>query len=370
MMKTLSESAFIPAYYLNKYLNLSMTGRPILSTINDVARRAGVSIATVSRVLNGTTPVIGETAERVKAAIEELDYKPRAAARILASRRTDTLGLLLPEIGESFFAPLLRGIETEARTAGYDLLIHATSHIAHASSPTPRRSLAEHNTDGLVVFTQSLDLQELTRLYKINFPLVLIYQNSPSSLDIPAVIIENESGARKVVDHLIEVHGCSRIAFLRGPNGNEDSEQREQGYRNALKNHGFPIDSALIGMGGFNKEDARVTINNWLKAGLAFDAVFAGDDDAAAGVILALQRAGKRIPRDVKVVGFDDSPVSQFLSPPLTTVRAPIEKVGSEAVNRLVRLIHGGQVQGPTLMRTELVVRESCGCSISTNSET
>jgi LacI family transcriptional regulator len=347
-----------------------MTGQHNISTINDVAKRAGVSIATVSRVLNGSSPVIGETAERVRTAVEELDYKPRAAARILASSRTDTIGLLLPEIGESFFAPLLRGIETEARIAGFDLLIHATSHIAHASSPTPRRSLAEHNTDGLVVFTQSLDLQELARLHKINFPLVLIYQNSPSLLDIPAVVIENKSGARKVVDHLIEVHGCKRIAYLQGPKGNEDSQQREQGYRKALKDHGIPIDTALVGSGGFNKEEAQVTLDNWLRDDLGFDAVFAGDDDAAAGVLLALHRAGKRIPQDVKVVGFDDSPVAQFLSPPLTTVRAPIEEVGREAVNRLVRLIHGEQVQGPTLMQTELVVRESCGCSALTNTET
>jgi DNA-binding LacI/PurR family transcriptional regulator len=347
-----------------------MTGHHNLSTIDDVAKRAGVSIATVSRVLNGNTPVIDETAERVRAAIDELDYKPRAAARILASRRTDTLGLLLPEIGESFFAPLLRGIETEARIAGFDLLIHATSHIAHASSPTPRRSLAEHNTDGLVVFTQSLDLQELARLQKINFPLVLIYQNSPSSLDIPAVVIENKSGARRVVDHLIEVHGCRRIAFLRGPRGNEDSDQREQGYRQALKHHGIQVDPTLIGVGGFNKEEAQGTLNTWLKAGLSFDAIFAGDDDAAGGVLLALQRFGKRIPQDVKVVGFDDSPVAQFLPPPLTTVRAPIEKVGREAVNRLVHLIHGEQVKGSTLMQTELVVRESCGCSGSTIIET
>ncbi len=213
-----------------------------LSTISDVARRAGVSIATVSRVLNGTTPVIDETAERVRRAIEELQYKPRAAARILASRRTDTLGLLLPEIGGAFFSPLLRGIEAEAQAASFDLLIHATSHIPHASKPVPYRPLAEHNTDGLIVFTQSLDSDELARLFRINFPVVLIYQTPPPSLDIPTVIVENKSGARRLVDHLIEVHDCRRIAFLRGPEGNEDSEQRELGYRQGLKSHGIPFD--------------------------------------------------------------------------------------------------------------------------------
>jgi LacI family transcriptional regulator len=335
------------------------------STISDVARRAGVSIATVSRVLNGSTPVIDETAERVRAAIEELHYKPRAAARILASRHTDTLGLLLPEIGGAFFSPLLRGIEAEAQTASFDLLIHATSHIPHASMPTPKRPLAEHNTDGLIVFTQSLDPTELARLFRINFPVILIYQTPPPSLDIPTVVIENKSGAHRLMDHLIEEHDCRRIAFLRGPEGNEDSEQRELGYRQALESHDIPFDPALIGTGGFNEEEAQATIQQWLLEGLEFDAIFAGDDDTATGVLSALHRTGKRVPLDVKVAGFDDLPVARFLTPPLTTVRAPIEQVGREAVRQLVRLIRGQKAEARIMMPTELVIRESCGCAMN-----
>jgi LacI family transcriptional regulator len=333
-------------------------------TIGDVALRADVSIATVSRVLNQTTPVVPATAERIRAAIEELHYVPRTAARVLASQRTDTLGLLLPEIGEAFFSALLRGIEAEAREAGLDLLIHATSHIAHASTPSPRRTLAEHNTDGIIVFTQSIDSNELARLRRIGFPVVLLYQTPPDSLEIPAVLIENQAGARKVVEHLIEVHGCRRIAYLRGPRGNEDSVQREAGYRLALESHGISQDSTLLGTGGFNEEEASATIQEWLARGIEFDAVFAGDDDAAAGVLSALHRAHRDIPRDVKVVGFDDSPVARFLLPSLTTVRAPIEQVGREGVRQLVRLIRGEPAEVLSLMPTELIVRESCGCSV------
>ena len=333
-------------------------------TIADVALRAGVSIATVSRVLNQTTPVVPATAARIRAAINELHYVPRTAARVLASRRTDTLGLLLPEIGEAFFSALLRGIEAEARGAGLDLLIHATSHIAHASTPSQRRTLAEHNTDGIIVFTQSIDSIELARLRGIGFPVVLLYQTSPDSLDIPAVLIENQAGAQKLVEHLIEVHGCRRIAYLRGPQGNEDSLQREAGYRLALESHGIPQDSTLLGAGGFNEEEAGATIQKWLAMGIEFDAVFAGDDDAAAGVLSALHRAHRDIPRDVKVVGFDDSPVARFLLPSLTTVRAPIEQVGRKGVQQLVRLIRGEPAESLSLMRTELIIRESCGCSV------
>lgn len=331
-------------------------------TISDVAKKAGVSIATVSRVINRTTPVASETAQRVQEAIRELSFVPRAAARVLASRRTETLGLLLPEIGGAFFSPLLRGIEAEAQAAGYDLLIHATSHIPHASEPVAHRPLGEHNTDGLIVFTQSIDEKELSRLHSLNFPTVLLYQTPPSSLNIPSVTIENKSGAQMIVEHLIQVHNRRRIVFLRGPEGNEDSEWRERGYRQALQANGIPFDPSLIAMGGFNEDEAQVALQELLIEGVEFDAVFGGDDDTAAGVVSALIRAGKHVPQDVAVVGFDDLPIARYLRPALTTVRAPIERVGREGVRQLVRLIRGQQAEALVLLQTEIVIRESCGC--------
>jgi LacI family transcriptional regulator len=331
-------------------------------TISDVAEKAGVSIATVSRVINGTTPVATETEQRVLDAISELAFVPRAAARVLASNRTETLGLLLPEIGGAFFSPLLRGVEAEAQAAGYDLLIHATSHIPHASTPVAHRPLGEHNTDGLLVFTQSVDEKELARLRALNFPAVLLYQTSPSDLNIPSVTIENKSGAQRIVEHLIQVHDRRRIVFLRGPEGNEDSEWRERGYRDALELHGVAFDPSLVGTGGFNEEEARAAVQELLIDGVEFDAVFGGDDDTAAGAIAALTLAGKRVPQDVAVVGFDDLPIARYLRPALTTVRAPTEQIGRESVRQLVRLVNGQQAEALVLMRTELVIRESCGC--------
>ena len=332
-------------------------------TISDVAQKAGVSIATVSRVINGTSAVATGTAERVQEAIRELAFVPRAAARVLASRRTETLGLLLPEIGGAFFSPLLRGIEAEAQLAGFDLLIHATSHIPHASTPVVHRPLGEHNTDGLIVFTQSIDEKELGRLYALNFPTVLLYQTPPSSLNIPSVVIENKFGAQMIVEHLIQVHNCLRIVFLRGPEGNEDSEWRERGYREALEAHSIPFDPMLVATGGFNEEEAQIALQKLLINGVEFDAVFGGDDDTAAGVISALIQAGKRVPQEVAVVGFDDLPIARYLRPALTTVRAPIEQVGRESVRQLVRLIRSEQAEALVMMRTELIIRESCGCS-------
>lgn len=330
-------------------------------TISDVARQAGVSIATVSRVLNGKTPVAPDTAERVRAVIDELAFVPRAAARGLASHRTHTLGLILPEIGREFFLPLLRGIEAEARRMGYDLLIQTTR--TPDTARTSLGGLGEHNTDGLIIFTDSVEDEELLRLYKKGFPMVLLHQTPPGDAHIPVITIENKSGAQKIVAHLIEIHHCRRIAFLRGPEGNEDSEWRERGYRQALESHGIPFDSMLVANGGYDENEARAAVQQWLIDGLEVDAVFGGDDDAATGVLVALQQAGKRVPQDLAVVGFDDVSISRYLVPSLTTVRSPIEQVGRESVLQLVKAIQGEPTEPITLLPTELIIRNSCGCS-------
>jgi LacI family transcriptional regulator len=335
---------------------------PARVTIADVARRAGVSIATVSRVINRTAPVAEETAARVRAAIAALNYVPRAAARSLASRRTDTLGLLLPKISGYFFPPLLRGIEAGARENGFGLLIHSTQDRGDPAGGT-RCLLGEHNTDGLLVFTDSLDEAELTRLHTVGFPMVLLHRSPPRGLDIPCVTFENKDGARKLVEHLIETHDYRRIAFLRGPEQHEDSYWREIGYREALAAHAISFDPALVARGGFDEEEAQLAVQRWLEDEVEIEAIFAGDDEAASGAIAALRQAGKRVPEDVAVVGFDDSPIAHYMAPlPLTTVRAPIEEAGLAATRQLARLIRTGQADPLVLLPTELVVRRSCGC--------
>jgi LacI family transcriptional regulator len=331
-------------------------------TIADVAKRAGVSIATVSRVINQTAPVAAETAARVRTAIVELNYRPSAAAKGLASRKTNLVGLLTTEISAPFFTPILRGMEASAREAGFGLLIYCTQ---DEPSPAPgfHRPMGPHNTDGLVVFAGSLEEAELTHLYEIDFPVVLLHQAPPNSLNIPYITFENKAGARKLIDHLIEKHGYRRIAFLRGPENHEDSYWREMGYREALQAHEIPFDPTLVATGGFNQGKAQIPVEKWLRRGVQFDAIFAGDDEAAIGAITALQRAGKRVPEDVAVVGFDDVHLAHYLMPPLTTVHAPVEQAGREAVRQLVRLIRTGRADELVLLPTELVIRRSCGCN-------
>ncbi len=333
------------------------TGSP---TIRDVARMAGVSITTVSRALNQSAPPIaGETLTRIHRVIAELNFVPHTAARNLSSSRKHAIGLLLPQIGwDDYFPPLLRGVEAGAVENGFDLLIASRRFDA----PSGRRAVGPHNTDGIAVFTDSLSDVEIKNLFSQKFPLVMLHRTPPENLPIPHIHFENKAGARSIVDHLIETHSRTRIVFLAGPSGNEDSFWREAGYRSALDAHGLPVNDHLIIPGNFEDADAQKAVESLLAANVPFDAIFAGDDDSAIGAITALHNAGKRVPEDISVVGFDDLPTARFCNPPLTTVSATIGEAGYQSTQLLAKLINGFEVEKMMLLPTRLVLRKSCGC--------
>jgi LacI family transcriptional regulator len=222
--------------------------------------------------------------------------------------------------------------------------------------------LGEHNTDGLIIFTDSLDDVLLRRLHSRRFPMVLLHQSPPEGLDIPCVTFENKKGAYQMVEHLIQQCGHRRIAFLAGEPGNEDSYWREVGYKEALTTHNISVDAELMGIGAFDDRVAEGVVSQWIADDLQIDAIFAADDLSAQGTIRAVQKAGLSVPDDIAVAGFDDALLSQYLDPPLTTVHAPIEDAGRIAAEQLLRLIHTGQAESLVLLPTELVIRRSCGC--------
>jgi DNA-binding LacI/PurR family transcriptional regulator len=329
--------------------------------IDDVARTAGVSISTVSRVINGSAPVSPEIAARVEAAMRQLNYVPRVAARNLATRRTNTIGVLLSEVLGDFFRPLLIGIESVARDNGYEILISLTG-VTHPQDDRVR-PFGLHNTDGLLIFSGSLTPEGIAQAHTTGLPLVLIHQSPPEGLDVPCVTVENKAASRKIVEHLIVEHRRRRIVLLRGPEDNEDARWREMGYREALAAHDIDIDEQLIGAGDFERHVAQATIDRMLADGVQFDAIFTGDDEAAVGALATLEARGVRVPEEVAVVGFDDQRLATILHPPLTTVRAPTEQVGREAARQLINLIRSGRADPLTLLPTELILRRSCGCS-------
>ena len=263
---------------------------------------------------------------------------------------------------------MLRGIEEAIRGKGYDLLVHS-SVSRHEIGDSPVKKLGTHNTDGLLIYSASVSDDELTRLNNLGFPMVLLHQSPPQDLEIPCVTFENKAGAAKIMRHLIEVHGYHRIAFLAGPELEEDAHWRELGYREALSSYAIPFDQHLISIGGFDTAIAQESVTKWLNEGINFEAIFAADDDSATGAINALQHAGLRVPEDIAVVGFDDIYISQYLSPPLTTIRAPIELAGYTAARQLIRLIHQEIVEPLVLLPTHLIVRRSCGCTGSQDKE-
>jgi len=340
-----------------------MTRRSSSVTIRDVAREAGVSVATVSRYINQNAPVSAEVAERLQVILKEMRYVPHAAARNLASRKTRVIGLLLNNLHNDFFVPLLNGVEAVVRKKGYNLII-ATYHASSRDHMQP--PIGPHNTDGLLVFSDGLVDDDLTALHASGFPMVLVHRTPPPNVPIPSVTVENIEITRQLVDHLINVHGKRRIIFLRGPLDQEDSIRREAGYKSALQANGIPVDENLILNGDFERNISYTVMNEFLgqEKQVAFDAVFTGDDDAAIGVLKSLHEHRIRIPDDVSVIGFDDLGFASFLNPPLTTVRAPTETVGRIATERLFGLLEDHPSDEVILLPTEIIFRHSCGCEL------
>jgi LacI family transcriptional regulator len=236
-------------------------------------------------------------------------------------------------------------------------LMYADPHPTSVASGKPL-PLGEHNTDGLIVFTDFLDDYSIQYLHERNLPIVMLHRSPPAGLPIPKVMFENRQGAFEIVNHLIEI-GRKRIVYLKGPEGNEDSRQREMGYRQALQNAGIEEDESLIGRGGFAANQAADAIRQLLLDGVEFDAVFCGDDTASIGVMDALRENGLSIPENVALVGFNDDYMSQYITPALTTVRAPIHRSGFEAAQKLLDLIEGKPVEMHSELKTELIIRES-----------
>lgn len=337
-----------------------MDRKKTLATIRDVARAAGVSVATVSRYMNNSQLVAEETASRVKNAMFDLGFVPNPVARNLSTRRTNTIGLVISNIGGDFFTPLLDGIIETTEKENLNLLIFSSNRTDRYNHVL----LGPMYTDGLLVFADSLGSEDMANLKELGHPMVLIHQSPPAGLSIPTVTIENKAASKRIVNHLIEKHDRKRIVFLTGPENNEDSFWREAGYREALIDHGLPLTPDLIEIGGFDRSIARQSIIRLIKKEIPFDAVFAGDDEAAIGVLLALKEYGRSVPEQVSVVGFDDQKLAEFLHPRLTTVCAPTQRVGITAAKLLIQIIQDQPVEDIILLPTELVIRNSCGCQI------
>lgn len=340
---------------------------PKHATIRDVARRAKVSVATVSRVFSGKGPVRPETAGRVRAVAQELRYVPHVAARSLITRRTDTLGVLLPDIYGEFFSELIRGIDQAARSHGLHLLV--------ASGRNDEREVAtvldalRGRVDGLIVMSPEVRARVLESSLPPGAPVVLL-DTPADGTDFVSLRIDNSGGASAMVRHLAGL-GYRRVAFVCGPEHNFDARERLRGFRAARRKLGLADDAELEVPGDFTEEAGYLAAHRLMALRQPPRAIFAANDAMAIGVLLALAELSVQVPGTVAVGGFDDIPIARFTSPPLTSVRVPIGALGRLAVQRL-RARMQGDVSTPSssTLPTTLVVRRSCGAASDVNPET
>ena len=325
------------------------------ATIKDVARAAGVSVASVSRALNGHESVTAETRERIVRVAGELRYVPHAGARSLITRRTDTVGVLLPDIHGEFFSELIRGMDQAARASGLHLLI-SSSHGSASEAALALRTL-QGRVDGLLVMSPHADTRMLASNLPATLPTVLVNTRVASG-DYAALSIDNFGGATAMTRHLL-ARGFRRIAFIGGPGNNFDADERLRGYREVLAQNGA---SERLFDGDFTEDSGY-------RAGLLIaalrerpDAIFAANDMMAIGCLFALTAAGLSVPGDVALAGFDDIPIARFVTPPLTTVRVRIAELGRLALERLAGLIENGNTTpAAEPLACELIVRASTG---------
>lgn len=334
---------------------------PRRPTSADVATEAGVSRTTVSFVLNGREDIKipTETRQRVLAAAERLGYHPHAPARQLAGGRSHIVALVLrqtPEqmAGDAVLAETLRGFASAARAEGFRVMVEPLP--PEGPQATYSSLLRAQHADGLVVSGPRIDDPSLIELVRDGSPVVL--QGSLPDLAIPSVDVDNVAGARGAVEHLLSL-GHRRIACItNAPLVYTAAQDRLAGYHEALADAGLPPDETLIAEAAFDAPSGHAAMAHLL-ATTTFDAAFVASDVVALGAIGALREAGRRVPDDVSVVGFDDIPLAAYFDPPLTTVRLPAFELGQAAGRALLDRIADRLVPDRTLLATELIIRAS-----------
>jgi DNA-binding LacI/PurR family transcriptional regulator len=326
-------------------------------TIYDVARLAGVSTATVSRALNGTGQIAPSTRATIEAAVEQLGYRPNTIARSLVTKSTQTIALLLPDITNPFYAALVSGIQQTALAHGSTMLLCTTESDAEREEHY-LRVLRSKQVDGALVDGLVLPSDRIARFVDDGFPIVCLDRDIDSR-SIPVVQVDNRLGGRIATDHLIEL-GHSRIAHVTGAGELGISDERLAGYRDALTAAGLPLNFQLVEEGRFTDDGGHDAARNLLQRDPELTAIFAANDLSALGVLNAVAEAGKRVPDDVSVVGFDDLHLSAYTSPPLTTIRQPAVEIATLATEILIGLTRGRGVEEMRhLLEPELVVRDS-----------
>ncbi|MBN9309514.1 MAG: LacI family DNA-binding transcriptional regulator [Devosia sp.] len=337
-----------------------MTASRKSPTIQDVARHANVSAATVSRVLSAPERVSETTRERVHAAVSETGYTINQAARSLRLKAARTILMAAPNIGNPYYSTVLDAVIGEASSRGYSVL------VATRIGDDPNRWLHDYllstRADGLLLFDGSLDTNSLHGLGAegVALPLVAAYDEIPDP-KVNSVITDNRLAAKRAVRHLADL-GHTKIAHVIGPSRNQSTNERLLGFQEAMRELGLPVRQEWLHPGAYNTESGTAAAAQFLASGELPTAVFCGNDEMAVGLIHGMRQAGIECPRDISVVGFDDVSFAPYYNPPLTTMRQPREEIGRMATRSLIDIIEGGAKESDpvhVVLTSELIVRES-----------
>ncbi|MDP4208612.1 MAG: LacI family DNA-binding transcriptional regulator [Bacteroidota bacterium] len=331
-----------------------------MSSLNEVAKKAGVSIATVSRVINNSPKVNPETRLKVQQVIKDLKYHPNRVAKRLRNKSAsgNLIGVLIPDIQNPFYVEVLRGIEDVAYENKYALI------MCNFSQDEKKEQLyldilQSESVDGLIAAPTNEHDQKVTNLVKSGLPIVCV-DRGLADVDVDVILVENQNGAYSAVDHLAKA-GYKRIAYISGLRQLPSSQEREAGYSNALKANGIPIDRTLIRYGDSRHESGVKLCEELLNLPSPPDAIFAGNNLITLGALETIHKKGLTIPSQIAIIGFDDMYWSISLNPPLTAVKQPAYEIGRRAAEQLILRIN--DPARPTMsmvMKTELVVRSSC----------
>src|SRR5215208_1199415 len=328
-----------------------------MATIREVAESAGVSYATVSHVINNTRLVSKETRERVLAAMSELNYRPNALARSLRQGKTNTLGLVLPDSANPFFAEISRSIEDEAFKKGYSVF------LCNTELDTQRELfyvdvLSKKQVDGIIFVAAGDQADSLDFLLRQNMPVVMIDRDLPN-VEVDAVLTDHQLGGCLATQHLLEL-GHTRIACIAGPSSITPSAERITGYRNALEEAGLAADETLILRGDYHAQSGMEMSHAILRMEPRPTAIFAMNDLMALGALRAAAEEGCSVPGDLAVVGYDDLELAHFTNPPLTTIAQPKKEIGAQAISLLVdRMSRRDRSPSRIVLPPELIVRRS-----------
>jgi LacI family transcriptional regulator len=323
--------------------------------ITDVARKAGVSIATVSRVLNNSDHKVNPaTRQKVLEVIKDLDYRPNALAKGLLMKKTMTVGIIIPDISNSYYAEIVRGIQDMADQCGYAILLLNTDRnqdriVKHIYF------LREKAADGIIFSGGIIHAEKvLSSLKELRERVVVIGRHQ---VDFSAVMIDDKGGAAKATQHLIDL-GHRRIGFIGGPDKSNSARDRLAGYKSALTRNRYPVNKNLIQKGDFTPQSGYLAAKELIQRERP-TSIFAANDQMALGAIRAIKEMELRVPDDLSIVGFDDIPVSSYFDPPLTTVEIPKYHIGAVAMEMLVNLISKKNAEKLRWFHTQLLIRNS-----------